>query len=114
MQNWRLHQRLQNLSQHCSEFLHFFIACLPNLEAIYATQEQRTFIQRQGENPREDEVSIDASHMALVAMASSAAALDYGVFSCKVGRIQAHCQEKNNRFKPFFLNENQRPEFQRK
>ena len=61
------------------------------LEAIYATQEQRTFIQRQGENPREDKVSIDASHMALVAMASSATALEYGVFSCKVGHIQVHC-----------------------
>ena len=81
------------------------------MEAIYATQEQRPFIQRQGENPREDELSIDAAHMALVAMASSAAALEYGVFSCKIGRIQAHCQAKNNRFKPFF-DENQRPEVQ--
>ena len=81
------------------------------MEAIYATQEQRPFIQRQGENPPEDELSIDAAHMALVAMASSAAALEYGVFSCKVGRIEAHCQAKNNRFKPFF-DENQRPEVQ--
>ena len=80
---------------------------------IYATQEQRTFIQRQGENPREDEVCIDVdvSHMALVAMVSSAAALEYAVFSCKVGRIQVHCQAKNNRFKPFFY-ENKRPEVQ--
>ena len=62
------------------------------------TQEQRTFIHRYGENPREDEVSIDTSHMALVALASSATALEYGVFSCKIGRIQAHCQAKNNRF----------------
>ena len=75
------------------------------------TQEQRTFIQRQGENPREDEVSIDVSHVALVAMASSATAIEYGVFSCKVGRIQVHYQAKNNRFKPFF-DENQRPELQ--
>ena len=81
------------------------------MEAIYATQEQRPFIQRQGENPREDELSIDAAHMALVAMASSAAALEYGVFSCKVGRIQAHCQAKNNQLKPFF-DENQRSEVQ--
>ena len=86
----------------CSDWSDF-IACLPNLEAIYATQEQRMFIQRQGENPREDEVSIDASHMALVAMASSAAALEYCVFWCKVGRIQVHCQVKNNQFKPFFF-----------
>ena len=49
--------------------------------------------------------------MALVAMASSAAALEYGVFSCKVGRTEAHCQAKNNRFKPFFY-ENQHPEVQ--
>ena len=41
--------------------------------------------------------------MALVAMASSAAAIEYSVFSCKVGRIQVHYQAKNNRFKPFFL-----------
>ena len=75
------------------------------------TQEQRTFIQRQGENLREDEVFIDVSHVALVAMASSATALEYGVFWCKVGLIQVHCQAKNNRFKPFF-NENQRPEVQ--
>ena len=71
--------------------------------AIYSTQQQRMFIQRQGENRREDEVSIDVSNMALIAMASSAAALEYGVFSCKVGRIQVHCQEKHNRFKPFFM-----------
>ena len=45
------------------------------------TPEQRMFIQRQGENLREDEVSIDASHVALVTLASSAAA--HGVFSCK-------------------------------
>ena len=75
------------------------------------TQEQRTFIRRQGENLREDEVSIDALHMALVAMASSAAALEYDMFSCKVCCIQVHCQAKNNRFKPFF-DENQRPEVQ--
>ena len=96
------------------------------MEAIYPTQKQRPFIQRHGENPRENEVSIDgenpredevsidgenpredevcidASHVALVAMASSAAALEYGVFLCKVGRIQVHCQVKNNQFKPFF------------
>ena len=81
------------------------------MEAIYATQEQRPFIQRYGENPREDELSIGAARLALVAMASSAAVLEYGVFSCKVGRIEAHCQEKNNRFKPFF-DENKRPEVQ--
>ena len=75
------------------------------------TQEQRPFIQRQGENSREDEVSIDASHMALVPMASSATALEYGVFSCKVGHIQVHCQAKNNRFKQLF-DGNQRPEVQ--
>ena len=58
------------------------------------TQEQRLFVQRHGENPREDEVSIDASQVALVAMVLSAAALEYSVFSCKVGRIQVHSGEK--------------------
>ena len=70
------------------------------------------FIQRQGENQQEDEVSNDASYMARIGMASSWAALEYGVFSCKVGHIQVYCQAKNNRFKPFFFNENQRPEVQ--
>ena len=49
--------------------------------------------------------------MALVAMASSAATIEYSVFSCEVGRIQVHYQAKNNRFKPFF-DENQRQEVQ--
>ena len=61
------------------------------------------FIQRQGENPREDEVSNNASYMALIAMDSSAAPLEYSVFSCKIGRTQVHCQAKNKRFKQFLM-----------
>ena len=59
------------------------------------------FIQRHAENPRENEVSIDASHMALIATASSATVLEYAMFLCKAGRIQVYCQAKNNRFKYF-------------
>ena len=78
------------------------MACLPYMEAIYLTQQQRMFIQRQGENRREHKVSIDAS-MALIAVASSATAFGFSVFSCKVGRIQVHCQAKNNLFKLLFF-----------
>ena len=66
------------------------------MEGIYSTQQQRMFIQRQRENRHKDEISIDASYMALIAMASSAAVLEYSMFLCKVGRVQVHCQTKNN------------------
>ena len=75
---------------------------------IYLTQQWRMFIQKQGENRREDEVPIDASYVAFMAMASLAAALE---FLCKEGCIQVHCQVQNKQFKPFF-DENQQPEVQ--
>ena len=65
------------------------IDCSPYLEAIYLTQQQRMFIQRQGENPREDKVSNDVSYMAFIAMAPSTTTLEYNVFSCKIGAFRS-------------------------